>query len=184
MQGEDAKHGELDRENYGHSLHSSVLSAPDPPDELIARPPAPSASRNAARAQLGNSSGASWLSQLVAVLQSDKVFRTRTAAAVFCSLIVTILNAKTVHLVSYVPCLLALYACILSWVFITLPDHAIPSPLGRLAVAKLALVNHPSLAAVFETACLFVCFSCAVLRDLCTMLFFVVLSLSLLSVII
>ena len=150
------------------------------------RQPVPSASRNTSNEQLGNSGGASQLSHVVAVLQSNEVFRIRTAVAILCSLVVTILNTKTVHPISYVLCQLAVDGCILSWVFITLPSvSSIPSPLGRLAVAKLALIYlHPSLAAVFETVCLFLCLSGAVLRDLCTMVFFLVLSVSIPSIII
>ena len=142
----------------------------DPPDELIPKPVSKKATdgmRNTAT-----------MAVLVMAARSWRAFRLRTTAAIVFALALPFLTRVTPLFVSYVFSMLLWEGLVLLVVTLTAPTNSGGSPLGWFGLITMAVAQfHPTLSRLLEGVCLVLCVGGVVLQDLCTMLFFTVLSL-------
>ena len=148
--------------------HAVELVA-DPPDEMIPKPvqrKATDSVRNTAT-----------MAMLVTAARSWRAFRLRTTAAVVFALALPFLTRVTPLFVSYVLSMLLWEGLVLLVVTLTASTNSGGSPLGWFGFVIMAVAQfHPSLSRLLEGVCLLLCVGSVVLQDLCTMLFFTVLS--------
>ena len=118
------------------------------------------------------------LAHLVTTTKSPKGFQWRTAAAVLFALTLPHITRIVPLFLSYVVCMLLWESFVLLWVTIMAPPSVTVNPLGLLGIIVAALVQcHPLFGRVLEGMYLMLCVGGVVLQDLCTMLFFTVISL-------
>lgn len=142
----------------------------DPPDELIPKPVHKKATDGVRKHAA--------VAVLVTAARSWKAFRLRTTAAVVFALALPFLTRATSLSVSYVFSMLLWEGLVLLVVMLAAPTNSSGSPLGWFGLVTMAVAQfHPSLGRLLEGVCLVLCVGSVVLQDLCTMLFFTVLSL-------
>lgn len=143
----------------------------DPPDELIPKPVQKKATDSVRDTAV-----------LVMAARSWRAFRLRTTAAVVFALALPFLTHVTPPFVSYVLSMLLWEGLVLLVVTLTAPASSGGTPLGWFGLVIMAVAQfHPSLSRLLEGVCLLLCVGGVVLQDICTMLFFTVLSLLLLK---
>ena len=162
-------------------INDDPASTADPPDEIIERMPRPSMPSiipTPSRAQ------ASWLAGVVGGLKSDYGYKLRMVAMLLCVLMVSLNNfVLGRYIVSHTISMLVLDCALTVWLVWSSKAQALETnPLGWLAMLSVPLsFLHPFLPLLFKNVCLFVILVSVFFRDTLVVVFFSVLTFSLIT---